>query len=138
MKRTLLTTVAVLVLAAFGLLVTGYMPGTIRRDSSGFMHGSGWWRYHYDSGALKLEERYRAGRLSLSRWFRPDGSLIAETRWRKGDGVGYFLRDDGSVRSKMEFRNEKAHGQAVYYRDDGVTVDYVAEFRDGQKMESEK
>ena len=138
MKRTLSITAGVLVAAALGLLVTGYMPGTIRRDSRGFMHGTGWWRYHYVSGALKLEEHYVAGRLSLSRWFRPDGSMIAETHWRGGDGIGYFLRDDGSVRSKMEFRNEKAHGQAVYYKDDGVTVDYEAEFRDGQKMESDK
>jgi antitoxin component YwqK of YwqJK toxin-antitoxin module len=137
MKRTLLITVGV-VSAALGLLVTGYMPGTLWCDSNGFMHGTGWWRYHYDSGALKLEERYVAGQLSLSRWFRRDRSLIAETHWRGGDGVGYFLRDNGSVRSKMEFRNGKAHGRAVYYKDDGVTVDYVAEFRDGQKVESQK
>jgi len=85
---------------------------------------------------LKLEEHYLAGRLRLSRWFRADGSLIAETHWHSGNGVGYFLRDDGSVRTKMEFRNEKAHGPAIHYEDDGVTVDHVAQFRNGQKVGS--
>lgn len=135
MNRMLSITVGVLVLAIFGVYVAGYMPGTIRRDANGFMHGTGWWRYRYDSGTLKLEEHYSAGQLSLSRWFRRDGSLIAETHWHDGDGVGYFLRDDGTVRVKMEFRDGKANGKAIYYKEDGVTVDHMADFDNGHEVE---
>ena len=102
------------------------------------MHGTGWWSYHYDAGPLMLEEKYLAGKLRLSRWFRPDGSLVAETRWGHGDGVGYYLRQDGTIRVKMEHHNGMAHGQAVYCKEDGVTVDHLAGYRDGQKIETGK
>ncbi len=122
----------VLLLAALALYQSGYMPGSIRQDSHGFMHGTGWWTYYYDSGPVILEEHYVAGRLRLSRWFRPDGSLVAETRWWNGHGVGYSLREDGTIRCKMEYRNELAHGPAVYYQDDGITVDHVAVYQNGK------
>jgi antitoxin component YwqK of YwqJK toxin-antitoxin module len=83
-----------------------------------------------------LEEHYVAGRLSFSRWLRPDGSVVAETLWRDGDGNGYYLRQDGTIRTKMEYRHGLADGQSVYYKEDGVTVDHVAEFREGHKVET--
>jgi antitoxin component YwqK of YwqJK toxin-antitoxin module len=138
MKRTsiIIATVFILFFGALGLFVSGYMPGTIRQDANGFIHGTGRWLYHYDTGPVMLEEHYRAGRLSFSRWFRPDGSLVAETRWQNGNGVGYYLRQDGTIRIKMEYRDERAHGPAVYYKEDGVTVDHIAEFQDGNKIET--
>jgi len=83
-----------------------------------------------------LEEHYTAGHLKLSRWFRPDGSLVGETRWQNGNGVGYYLRQDGTIRVKMEYRNERADGPAIYYKEDGVTVDHIGEFKDGKEMET--
>jgi antitoxin component YwqK of YwqJK toxin-antitoxin module len=140
MKRTsfIIVGVFVLLFGALGLYVSGYMPGSIRRDANGFMHGTGRWLYHYDSGPVMLEEHYLAGRLRFSRWFRPDGRVVDETRWQHGDGVGYYLRQDGTVRTKMEYRGERAHGQATYYKEDGVTIDHLAEYRDGQKIETSK
>jgi antitoxin component YwqK of YwqJK toxin-antitoxin module len=123
-----------LVVSGAALYFGGYVPGTIKKDSDGFIRGTGKWLHHYKSGDVMLEEHYFAGRLQSSRWFRPDGSLVAETRWRSGDGVGFFLRQDGTIRAKMEFRNERAHGTATYFLDDGVTVERVAEFRDGVEV----
>ena len=112
------------------------MPGSIRQDANGFIHGSGKTLYRYDAGPVMLEEHYLAGRLKFSRWFRPDGTLIAETRWKNGNGVGYYLRQDGTVRFKCEHQGGLAHGLAVYYKEDGVTVDHAAEYRHGRKLEA--
>jgi hypothetical protein len=132
----ILAALILLLLGALALCLSGYMPGTIRRDRSGFMHGTGKWLYRYDSGPVMLEEHYLAGRLRFSKWFRPDGSLVAETRWRDGNGVGYYLRQDGTVRTKMEYRDERAHGQAIHYKEGGLTVDHRDEYRDGHKIET--
>ena len=125
-----------LLIGASTLWESGYMPGTICRDANGFIHGTGRWLYHYDSGPLMLEEHYLSGKLRYSKWFRPNGSLVAETHWRHGDGVGYYLRQDGTIRVKMEHRNGLAHGQATYFKEDGETIDHFAEYRDGRKIEN--
>src|SRR5579872_5926151 len=113
-KTAIIAGVFVILIGALTLYVSGYMPGPIRRDANGFTHGMGWRRYHYDAGSLMLEEHYVAGGLELSRWFRPDGTLIAETHWHHGDGIGYYLRQDGTIRVKMEFRDGRAEGRAVH------------------------
>jgi len=125
-------------LLALGIYLAGYMPGSIRLDQDGVMHGTGRWTYRYDAGPLMLEEDYLAGHLRFSRWFRPDGSVVAETRWRHGNGTAYYLRQDGTVHTKMEFRGQQAHGPAVYFKEDGVTVDHIVEYRDGKKLEIKK
>ena len=85
MKRTsvIIVTMFLLLFGVLGLYVSGYMPGTIHQDANGFMHGTGQWLYRYDAGTVMLEEHYLAGRLRVSRWFRPGGSLVAETRWQR-------------------------------------------------------
>lgn len=116
------------VLTAIGLLAwrwSGHMPNTLRFDENGFPHGTGWQRSHYKSGALKLEEYYVAGQLELSRWFRPDGSLVAETDWQDECGVGYYLREDGSIKCRMEYVNGYADGTAVYYDEEGAETHRV-------------
>jgi antitoxin component YwqK of YwqJK toxin-antitoxin module len=117
-------------LATFSLL--GYMPGTLYFDVEGSPHGTGWKRYFYPNNALKLEEHYRAGQLRMSRWFRPDGTIIAETRWKDGNGLGYYLRDDGSVKTAMEYVHGLANGKATFFNKDG-SVQRVAHFVDGKE-----
>lgn len=140
-RLVLLTVLGVIivlaVITAVGLFLTGHMPDTLYRDENGLMHGTGWERYHYASGAVKLEEYYTMGRLDISRWLHPDGSVVAETHWRDGVGVGYSLREDGSIRVAIEYQNYLAHGRAVYYNEDGVTIDRVTEFREGKEVENE-
>ncbi|MHC4618081.1 MAG: toxin-antitoxin system YwqK family antitoxin [Planctomycetota bacterium] len=109
------------------------MPGTLYFDEEGFPHGTGSREYFYESGVLKLKERYINGRLYRSVWFRPDGKVVATTNWKDETGVGYYLREDGSIRVKMHYVNGFAHGQATYYREDGL-VERYAEFRNGVEV----
>jgi len=136
--RRLLTALLILAFGGIALYFAGLVPGTVHPDANGFMHGTGRWLYHYKNGAVRLEEHYLAGSLRRSKWFRPDGSLIAETRWGSGDRVGYYVREDGTIRTKIEFRDGLAHGQAIYYKEDGTNIDHIAEFRNGRKVETLK
>ena len=102
-------------------------------DEQGVAHGSGVTETRYRSGALMAEERYERGRLARSTWYRPDGSLVARTDWKNGTGLGYYLREDGSVRARMQYVDGVAHGQAVYYTPEGH-VERFAEFRDGTEV----
>jgi antitoxin component YwqK of YwqJK toxin-antitoxin module len=129
-------------LSLIGLLVWvffsvfGYLPGSIRKEPDGSHSGTGPVVFRYPNGAVKLEDHYQAGRLKRSVWFRPDGGIVAETIWKNGDGDWYQLREDGTIRTKMEMRNQKAHGTAIYYKEDGKTADRMAEFRNGVKVEN--
>ena len=109
------------------------MPGTYHRDEHGFAHGTGWAYYYYDTGDLMLEEKYVAGKGRYSRWFRPDGSVVAETNWEGESGVGYYLRQDGSIRAKMQYVNGLAHGTAAYFEKDGSVIS-EASFREGVEV----
>jgi antitoxin component YwqK of YwqJK toxin-antitoxin module len=80
-----------------------------------------------------VAERYSRGRLVESTWYRPDGSIVAQTKWKNGSGLGYYLREDGSVSARMQYVDGVAHGQAVNYREDG-SVERFAEFRDGVEV----
>lgn len=136
MRRTVVAVFIALVVAGFGLLawyLTGYMPGTFFRDQNGFPHGTGWTYYYYESGELMLEEKYVAGKGQCSRWFRPDGSVVAETNWVDESGVGYYLREDGSIRARMLYVNGVAHGTAVYFDTDGSVTRRVM-FHEGHEV----
>ena len=91
-----------------GLIVLSgweYVPGTYQVDGDGFPHGTGKAEHYYDSGALQSEEWYRAGILTAATWYRPDGTEIATSHFDKEiGGVGYYLREDGSIRCKMQCR----------------------------------
>jgi antitoxin component YwqK of YwqJK toxin-antitoxin module len=69
---------------------------------------------------------------ALSRWFKPDGTLIQETVWANGTGEGIYLRDDGSVRSRMRYVNGVAEGEAKEY-DEGGNVTAVLQYHLGQR-----
>ena len=136
MRRTFVAVTTALVGVGFGLIAwyfSGYMPGTYHRDENGFAHGTGWAYYYYDTGDLMLEEKYVAGKGQYSRWFRPDGSVVAETHWEDESGVGYYLRQDGSIRARMQYVNGFAHGTAVYFDKDGSVI-REAVFREGVEV----
>ena len=128
----------------FGLVMLSvweYIPGTLCRDAHGFPHGTGKTEYYYDSGALMKEEWYCAGVETKATWYRPDGTHIATSVFDKETGgVGFFLRQDGSVRRQMRCRyspSEKlyiAHGTATDFAPDG-SVEKSVEYRDGAPAE---
>ena len=127
-----------------GLSVWEYIPGTLCLDDHGSPHGTGKREYYYDSGALMMEEWYRAGTLIKSTWYRPAGTHIATSVFDKETGgVGYFLRQDGSVRRQMRFRYSPAvedyvaHGTATDFAPDGSVVKSV-EYRDGTPAEEQQ
>ena len=132
-KFILIITAIAVFLVVFGWFCWGYVLGTLYFDKNGEPHGTGIRKYFYTAGALKLKEHYLNGKLSKSIWFKPDGSIVATTDWESESGIGYYLRDDGSIRVKMEYVNGVAHGQATYYRDDGSVERYV-EFRNGVEV----
>lgn len=135
LKRKLaLLTLFVVLLGTAWLYIRGYAPGSIRQQPNGEYFGTGEVVYRYANGAVKVSDRYLAGKLQRSIWHRPDGSMIAETRWGPGENVGYYLRDDGTIRVKMRYRGEVAHGKALYFKEDGVTVDREQEFREGKEV----
>jgi len=111
----------------------GYIPGTLYFDQQSVPHGTGVKKYLYPSGELKIKEHYVNGRLSKSIWFKPNGNILATTNWNKESCIGYYLRDDGSIRVKMQYVNSVAHGKAIYYHEDG-TVDKQVEFRNGVEV----
>jgi len=135
-RWAVLTIVGILGMAAISALaVTAYpsIPGTFRFDVNGFPRGTGTHTYRYQSGAPKLVEDYRRGKPIRSVWYRPDGSIVATTRWDAGDGVGYYLREDGSVRTRMTYVHGNAEGPATYFDERGNIVG-EAVFKDGKRV----
>jgi hypothetical protein len=117
-----------------------YLPGTLHFDRNGFPHGSGTKYWYYDSGDLMIEEHYRAGVTTRSTWYKPTGEVIATTIWKKYQvNVGYFLYQDGSIRTKMDAVYDPE--VRLYVADEnGDRIDYAPdgtierEFRDGQQI----
>ena len=105
------------------------------RDANGSVRGTGTLVYRYPDGAVRLREEYVSARLELSRWYAPDGSLVHETAWQDGSGVGVHLRDDGSIRDRMTYVHGIAEGTATYYAADG-RVEREVEFRNGSPVGS--
>ena len=136
---------AVFVAAVFCALALywEYLPGTLHFDGIGLPHGSGTRQYFYDSGALMNEEHYRAGVMTRSTWYKPNGEVIATTIWKRDRAnVGYFLYPNGSIRSKMEFRYDPE--TRLYVEDETRDrIDYAPdgtierEFRDGKEITKE-
>src|SRR4051794_7399287 len=88
-------------------------------DAQGVGHGTGEKVYNYKAGAAKLREEYVDGKLIRSRWFKPDGALVQETKWADGAGEGIYLREDGSIRTRMQYVGGIAEGEAKEYDEAG-------------------
>lgn len=102
-------------------------------DAQGVAHGTGEKVYNYKSGTAKLREEYVDGKLIRSRWFKPDGALIQETKWADGTGEGIYLREDGSIRTRMQYVRGIAEGEAKEY-DEAGNVTKVMRYRGGQRV----
>ena len=100
-------------------------------DAQGAAHGTGARVYTYKSGAVQLREDYVDGKLVRSRWFKPDGSLVQQTNWDDGNGEGIYLREDGSIRRRMQYANGLADGPALEYDTAGNVVN-VVQYRAGK------
>lgn len=86
------------------LIFRDAVPGTFHRDERGFPHGTGQGKFYYEDGSLMIREWYFRGLLYKATWYEPDGSEIATETYSKSDGgVGYFLRQDGTIKSRYEF-----------------------------------
>jgi antitoxin component YwqK of YwqJK toxin-antitoxin module len=108
--------------------------GTFYRDKNGFPHGTGEAIYYYDSGPVMLREDYVLGKLHRSRWFAPTGAMIQETEWKDECGEGIYLRQDGSIRSRVMYVKGVAEGPTTYYDASG-NVTKVVEFKNGRPVE---
>ena len=126
--RALISFVAII---AIGLgIATNWdaIPGTFYKTPNGFPRGTGTTEYEYGNGALMLREWYYRGLIYKSTWFKPDGTEIAtETYDRKNGGVGYYLRQDGTIRSTHTYEYDsdiKMYGSVgvVYHDKSGLPV----------------
>jgi len=121
------------------LLVSGLLLGAVgcKRplsfDAQGVAHGTGERTYSYRSGAVQLREDYVDGELVRSRWFKPDGTVIQETRWQHGTGDGLYLREDGSVRTRQHYVGGTADGPTTEYDASGQ-ASKVETYRHGQPV----
>lgn len=136
--RIFVALAALLVLLAIvGFFAYDSIPGSLRRTQTRdgeVVSGTGSFAYRYPSGQTKLIEDVRRGVMTRSRWFKPDGTLIAETTWgRNNSGTGYYLREDGSIKSKLTYRNGLADGTASYFNPDGSLAG-EAKFEKGQRV----
>lgn len=140
--RTILLLVAVCAVVLGVWLNWHYIPGTFYKDGSGFPHGTGTTTYDYDSGQLMLKEWYFGGLIYRSTWYRPDGTeIVTEEFSKKTGGVGYYLRQDGTIKSKFTYRYTPppypgyiAHGEATFYSTDG-TIEKVVQYDDGSEVD---
>lgn len=132
MTLRLKTLLGIVTLAALAIgLYTNWdaIPGTYHKNENGFPRGTGVAEYRYDNGSLMLREWYYRGLIYRSTWFTPDGREIAtETFTKASGGVGYYLRQDGTIRSKYTYEympdinmNGNVGGQ-VYYDTAGQPV----------------
>jgi antitoxin component YwqK of YwqJK toxin-antitoxin module len=119
------------------LSMTGCDSRSFYRDIDGKPHGTGVETFRYSNGAKRVEAWFKNGRPDVTRWYKPDGQLIAETRWIDGRGIGYVLRDDGSIRIKGEVVNEVLHGRAWIYDEKGTLVKETT-YRRGHEVEGKE
>ncbi len=55
---------------------------------------------------------------------------------RDESGLGYYRREDGSIRARMLYVNGLAHGTAVYFDADGSVIREVM-FREGVQVSND-
>lgn len=122
-RRVLLAAAGgVIAVLGIGVWIFPSIPGTFGRDADGTAHGTGRVTYRYRTGAVKLQEDYRRGKMIRSEWFKPDGMSILVTEWKDESGVGLYLREDGTIKTRMTYVNRLADGVATYYAPDGSVV----------------
>jgi antitoxin component YwqK of YwqJK toxin-antitoxin module len=127
MQHSVSQLLAVVLLCSFGC------DRPLTFDAQGVAHGTGEKVYNYKTGTTKLREEYVDGKLVRSRWFRPDGTQVQETKWINGTGEGIYLREDGSIRMRMQYVNGVAEGEAKEYDEAGNVVKLV-QYRGGQRV----
>ena len=93
--------------------------------------------YQYPSGQTKLKEVYRDGSISKSIWYYPEGEVAHATNWSNGNGMSYYLRNDGTLRAVIRARDGMADGTGVFFRKDG-SVDRVVLFDQGDKVKQQE
>ena len=113
--KTSITRLSVLILVPVLLSLAFGCKRQLSFDARGYAHGTGERIYKYHTGSPQLKEDYVDGKVTRSRWFKPDGSLIQETVWKDGTGDGIYLREDGSIRARMHYVNGIAEGEAKTY-----------------------
>jgi len=102
--RTLLLAVAIIAIILCSIIYWDAVPGTYHKDPNGFPHGTGQAEYQYDDGSLMIREWYFRGLIYKATWFKPDGTEIAtETYDKASGGIGYYLRQDGTIKSKYTY-----------------------------------
>ena len=119
--------------ACLSLLLTLGCDQPLTFDAQGVARGTGERTYTYKSGATQLREEYVRGELVRSRWFKPDGALVQETKWIDGTGEGIYLREDGSVRARVPYVDGVADGEATNYDEAGRPVEVVT-YRRGRRV----
>jgi hypothetical protein len=106
-RYRLKTLIGIVTLSALLFAVYTYwdaLPGTYHKNEHGFPRGTGQAEYRYDNGALMMREWYFRGLIYRTTWFTPGGREIAtETCDKRNGGVGYYLRQDGTIRSKYTY-----------------------------------
>jgi hypothetical protein len=127
--KTLLIVVTLIAFAFAAYIYSDAIPGTYHKNEHGFPRGTGVAEYRYDNGSLMIREWYFRGLLYRSTWFTPAGQELAtETYDKATGGVGYYLRQDGTIRSKYtyEYMPElNVYGNAgnpLYYDANGTPV----------------
>ena len=127
--RTLMAAAMAIALLLSFILNWDAIPGTFYRDGNGFPHGTGQTDYLYNDGSLMVREWYYRGLIYRATWFEPNGREIAtETYDKRSGGIGYYLRPDGSLKSKHVYKyspEDKSYvavGPPVYYDLNGHVV----------------
>ena len=126
--RTLLVFVAAVAMGLAVFLNWDAMPGTFHKTPNGFPRGTGTAEHNYDNGSLMIREWYYRGLLYKSTWFTPGGiELATESFDKQTGGVGYYLRQDGTIRSKHTYEfdagiNMYGSVDVAYYDKSGEPV----------------
>jgi hypothetical protein len=125
--------VAVLVAVGMGNIYYDYIPGTLYIDDAGVLRGSGTKTYNYPNGSPRIAEKYVAGFLRSTKWYRSDGTLVVESKWHEGSGDTYVIDDDGTILAKIGVIAGVPEGEATFYKRDG-TIARKTFFRGGVEV----
>ncbi|QDU57506.1 hypothetical protein [Aeoliella mucimassa] len=101
--------------------VAGCSTEQLSQTPDGEYHGTGAVSYPYD-GTTHIQRRdwYDQGHLSKSQWYKPDGTKVATTHWGDtGEGIEYYLYDDGSIHRMVQMEGMLAHGEGWVFDREG-------------------